>query len=838
MTRVLDLVSAEAARSRTTGSANDSAGSAIGGSLPKATAAAAAAADPDRKARIRTDTPTSRSDASDPSRSGRSESPRSDDAIPGRSDPGRRKTGDPKSSRRDFGAPEAGTGATSGPDPLALALQRVLTHHGVTRSLRSLVDGLPSAERLTPHLAARALTAASCPTRVVARAPDAINGGLLPAILLLRDGGAAVLLQCHAAADGPAFVLHEAGADKPRTIDHAELLALYGGHCLLVRPPLRTDDRGDGEEASAATDRDAAPARADSLSSGGWMWRTVWRYRAYYRDAALATILINLLSIATALFSMHVFDRVIPHQAYATLWTLAAGVGIAMLFEAVARHLRSSLLDLAGKKADVALSSALFSHVMGLRLDRKPDSSGTLAHQLREFESVRDFGTSASLAVIADVPFIALFIALVFVIGGDLGLIPLAAVPLSIALPAVMQWPLRRLMASSHREAARMQGLMVESIDGLETLRATGATGAMQRRFEDFSASTSLIAVRTRQLTNLITNGVQFVQQAQMVGILLAGTYLIHDGRLTPGALMAAVMLGNRAVAPLGNFSALAARYQGARAAMATLNRLMGLPTEREPGREYIAQPKLAGGIRLAGASLRYASRAAKGAAPALATTDLVIRPGERVAIIGKIGSGKSTLLRLMSGLYPASDGQVQLDGLDLRQIDPADRRAHIGFVGQEARLFHGSLRENVMLDRTEVSWDAYLDALRLTGLDQITAGHPMGHELPIGEGGAGLSGGQRQLVALARTLVTRPKILLLDEPTSAMDLQTEDQFIHRLQAIIGRRTLVVVTHRPSVLKLLDRVVVVDQGRIVADGPRAEVLAWLGGGKAPVTRVA
>ena len=726
-----------------------------------------------------------------------------------------------------------------GPDPLALALQRVLTHHGVTRSLRSLVDDLPSAERLTPHLAARALSAAGCATRVVARAPDAINGGLLPAILLLRSGSAAVLLQCQATADGPAFVLLEADTDKPRTVGHAELLALYGGHALLVRPPLRTDDRGDDEKASSpAAAHGDVPAGAEEARRGGWMWRTVWRYRAYYRDAVLASVLINLLSIATALFSMHVFDRVIPHQAYATLWALAAGVGIAMLFEAVARHLRGSLLDLAGKKADVALSSALFSHAMGLRLDRKPDSSGTLAHQLREFESVRDFGTSASLAVVADVPFIALFIGLIFVIGGDLGLIPLAAVPLSFALAAIMQWPLRRLMASSHREAARMQGLMVEAIDGLETLRATGATGAMQRRFEDFSASNSLIAVQTRRLSNLITNGVQFVQQAQMVGILLAGTYLIHDGRLTPGALMAAVMLGNRAVAPLGNFSALAARYQGARAAMASLNRLMALPTEREPGRKYIAQPKLAGGIRLAGASLRYAGRAAQGTAPALAATDLVIKPGERVAIIGRIGSGKSTLLRLMSGLYPASEGQVQLDGLDLRQIDPADRRAHIGFVGQEARLFHGSLRENIMLDRPEVSWEAYLDALRLTGLEQITAGHPLGHELPIGEGGAGLSGGQRQLVALARSLVTRPRILLLDEPTSAMDLQTEDQFIHRLQAIIGRRTLVVVTHRPSVLKLLERVIVVDQGRVVADGPRAEVLAWLGGGKAPVTRVA
>ena len=673
---------------------------------------------------------------------------------------------------------------------------------------------------------------------MVARRPDAIHEALLPAILLLRDGDAAVLTARRATADGTVYELWEADGAAPHAVEQTALLARYGGHCLLVRPPLRIDDRGAGTATDVnhpGSDLDGS-ARIGSVArgepdsgatAGSWLWRILWRYRAYYRDAILASVLINVLSIATALFSMHVYDRVIPHQAYATLWSLAAGVGIALVFEAVARHLRGSLIDLAGKKADVALSSALFRHTLGLRLDRKPESSGTLAHQLRDFESLRDFGTSASLAVIADVPFIALFIAIVFLIAGDLGLIPLAAIPLGAGLAMLMQWPLRRLMASNQLESARMHGLVIESIEGLETLRAAGAAGAMQRRYEDFSASTSLTAIRTRHLSNLITNGVQFVQQAQMVAMLLAGTYLVHAGRLTPGALMAAVMLANRAVAPLGSFSALAARYQGARAALATLNRLMALPTEREAGRQYVDQPRLAGGIRLAGASFRYAGRTAQGTAAALAPADLEIRPGERIAIVGRIGSGKSTLLRLMAGLFPPADGQVQLDGIDLRQIDPAERRAHIGFVGQDSRLFHGSLRENVMLERPHAGWEAYLDATRLTGLDQIAAAHPLGHDMPIGEGGAGLSGGQRQLVALARAVVTRPRILLFDEPTSAMDLQTEDQFVRRFQGIVGRRTLVLVTHRPSLLKLVDRIVVIEKGRIVADGPKAEVLAWL-----------
>lgn len=748
--------------------------------------------------------------------------------------------------------PSAGpaTGARD-PDPLATALRRLLAHHGCERSTRSLLDGLPSGGRVTPALAARALVAAGCATRLVARRPEAIPDALLPAILLMRDGGAAVLVGRRAMDDGTRLVVWSAADEAPRLVDEAALLAAYGGHCLLVRPPRRVDDRG-GEPATATGGSadagaavlgsgavaDPADAGTSGQSAGRWLGRTLWRYRAYYRDAVLASVLINVLSIATALFAMHVYDRVIPHQAYATLWSLAAGVGIAMVFEAVARHLRGNLIDLAGKKADVALSSALFRHTLDLRLDRKPESSGTLAHQLREFETLRDFGTSASLAVVADVPFIALFIAMVFLIGGDLGLIPLAAIPSSLGLAVLLQWPLRRLMASNQQQSARMHGLVIESLEGLEALRAAGAAGAMQRRFEDFGAATSLTAVRSRRLANLIANGVQFVQQAQMIGMLIAGTYLVHAGQLTPGALMAAVMLANRAVAPLGSFSTLAARYQGARAALATLDRLIGLPTEREPGRRHVERPRLAGGIRLAGAGFRYGGRTAQGAAPALVPTDLEIRPGERIAIVGRIGSGKSTLLRLMAGLFPPASGQVQLDGIDLRQIDPADRRAHVGFVGQDSRLFHGSLRENVMLDRPDAGWEAYLGATRLTGLDQLAASHPLGHDMPIGEGGAGLSGGQRQLVALARALVTRPKVLLFDEPTSAMDLQTEDQFVRHLKEILGNRTLVMVTHRPSLLKLVDRVVVIDKGGIVADGPKAQVLAWLSGGDPRTARAA
>ncbi|MGE0803643.1 MAG: type I secretion system permease/ATPase [Lautropia sp.] len=715
---------------------------------------------------------------------------------------------------------------------LTRALQWVLRQHGSERTALSLFDGLPHADAVTPLLASRALTEAGFKTRIVRRRLDAIHAGLLPAILLLRDGRACTLVR------RPAPGRYEiAGPDDDvvRSVGAAEFAGDYGGHCLLIKPPARVDRRGAAASGRGGSGGSigAGGESAAGASAQGWLWRTLWRYRGYYRDAAAASVLINVLSIATGLFAMHVYDRVIPHKAYATLWSLAVGTIVAMLFEAFARHLRAYLLDLAGKKADVVLAAALFRHTLGLRLDHRPDSSGTLAHQLREFETIREFGTSASLAVLADVPFVFLFVAMVFLVGGDLGWVPLLTIPLVAVAAIAVQWPLRRLMSRNLHESAQLNGVMIESIDGIETLRAAGASGYMQRRYEDFSASTAMTGVRVRTLSNWVANFVQWVQQAEMVALLIWGSYLVHDGRLSPGALVGAVMFANRAVAPLGQFTALAARYQGARAALKALNYLMNLPVERDPQKSYLSRPRLAGAIALHRVGFAYPGQQQHGAAAAVSKLDLQIRPGERVAIVGRIGSGKSTALRLIGGLFPPGEGQVQLDGIDLRQIDPADLRAHVGFVGQDVRLFHGTLRENVMLERPHASWDAYLSAARLTGLDRLAAAHPLGHDLPIGEGGAGLSGGQRQLVALARALVTRPRILLLDEPTSAMDLQTEDQFVRQLAGIVQGRTVVIVTHRPSLLPLVDRIVVFDQGRIVADGPKDQVLEWLAG--APTT---
>jgi len=698
-------------------------------------------------------------------------------------------------------------------DTLLACLLWLCRKHGQEKTPAALLDGMP-AGALTAKLAMRALNQAGFSAKLIKRPPESIFSELMPVVLTLKGGRACVLVSRSANPAGGLqyeLMLPERGAE-PVVVGAAELAAEYAGYCMLVKP-----QRGAGGQVS------------EPKSGSQWLWHAVWGYRRYYRDAFIASALINVLMLASGLFGMQIYDRVIPHSAFTTLWSLAIGVFIAMGFEAVARHLRGYLLDLAGKKADLTLASHLFHKALSIRLEHTPPSSGAFAHQLREFETVRDFGTSACMAVIADLPFVLLFVAMVYVVAGPLALVPLLSIPLTLGVALWLQFPLHGLMHEHFRDSAQMHGVLIESVDGLETLRACGANGMMQKKYEDYCAATAMSGMRFRLLSGVATNFVNWVQQAETVVILTWGVYLVHDGVLSAGALVAAVMFAQRAVAPLSQFVGLATRLQSARTALEGLNRLMALPTERDASRNYVQPSELSGGISLVNVSFAYPSHNGQPSPPALKNVSLTIRPGEKVAFIGKIGSGKSTLLRLVSGLYQPLEGQVQIDGLDIRQIDPVDFRAHVGFVTQDLRLFRGSLRDNILLGRPNAHWDSFLSVVKLTGLDQIAAAHPLGYDLPIGEAGHGLSGGQRQLVALARALITRPKIFLMDEPTSAMDMQTEAMFVQRLQTIVDGRTVVIVTHRPSLLSLVDRIVVMDQHRVVADGPKAEILKLLSG---------
>ncbi|WP_080406723.1 type I secretion system permease/ATPase [Burkholderia ubonensis] len=709
-------------------------------------------------------------------------------------------------------------------DGLLDAVLWICERYGCGKTPEALMAGLPKAGVLSPSLALDALANAGLTAGLVDRRLQLLPAHVMPMILLHKRAGGCILLARRRNPDKDAkskllyqVIMPEVGPD-PVEYTQEEMDEFYSGYAILVKPTAQVDTR--------AGELEPEPA-------GHWLLRTLWRYRRYYASAALGALLINVLGLASIFFTMNVYDRVVPNQAYVTLWSLAIGVGVAMTFEAISRHVRAHLLDVAGKKADLVMGTLLFRQALSIRMENKPASAGSFANQLREYESVRDFATSATLSAISDLPFVLLFIGVVFMIGGTLGWVPALMVPLIIGISVLVQWPLAKIMKENLREASLKQGVLIESVEGLETLKAVGGEGYMQRRWEHYSGLSAASSMKSRKISSKATSLVTFLQQLQTVVLVVLGVYLIDAGELTQGALIGTVMLAGRITAPLSQVMGLALRFQQAKAALHSLNNLMAMPVDRDPAREYLPKPPLSGEISLKDVGFAYPAPPMQPNPPILKGVNLAVKPGERVAILGRIGSGKSTLLRVMARLYAPTDGQMFTDGLDVEQIDPADWRKAVGYVGQDARLFHGSLRENVMIGRPEASADEFLRVLKLTGLDQVAAKHPKGINLPIGEGGQGISGGQRQLVSLARTLLARPLLLLLDEPTSAMDSQTEAVFLDHLARATEGQTLVVVTHRPSLLALVDRIIVVEEGKVVADGPKSKILAALSGESRP-----
>jgi ATP-binding cassette, subfamily C, bacterial LapB len=724
-------------------------------------------------------------------------------------------------------------------DALAHALSWLSHHHGRPRSAESLLAGQPMQGRLTPEGALRVLHEAGFNAGLVQRDIGDINPLLLPAVLLLNGGDACIVLarQGHGADSDPDNRLYDVvmpGREHHAcTATESELRAEYSGSALVCTPYA----------ASAAHHRQDVPL----LTEPGrhWLWGTMRRFLPYYRAALLAALLSNVLMLVTGMVTAVIYDKVIPHQAYVTLVTLAIGAALALAFDLMARQLRAYLIDMAGRKADLIVGSILFRQTLSLRMEQRPDSAGAYSHHLAQIEQVREFFASATLAAISDLPFIVVFVAMVFVIGGPLGWVLVVAIPLLLVMSLLIQGALRRATMAHMNQTADLHGVLVEAVDGLEDLKAAGAQGRFLRLYEEATASAAHAMLRSRKIMALTMNISALSQQAISLVMLVWGVFLIDAKVVSAGALIGSVMFASRAVAPLSSVVQLATRYQGARAALRALNRVMQQPVDREPGRAYVPRSSLNGQLALLDVTFAYPEPSdlrRSGAAvmqPAalgpqvLKGFNLRVEPRERIALLGRIGSGKSTVLRLMAGLYLPTGGQVQADGIDLRQIDPADYRARVGFVAQDPRLFKGTLRDNVLLDRPSADPARLGEVARVTGLDRLVAHHPLGWELPVGEGGALLSGGQRQLVALARCLITRPQLLLMDEPTSSMDAQSEVAFLRQLRAACGDCTLVMVTHRPAVLELVQRVVVVDQGRVVMDGAKDAVLAALSGSKPP-----
>jgi len=705
-------------------------------------------------------------------------------------------------------------------DSLLHALVWLTRHHGTERSAESLLFGQPTNGLLEPSQALRVLEDAGYDAGLIERRADDIHPLLLPAVLLMRGGRTCILLRRHEGDAAPYDVLIPGKRPHALALDAGTIAAEYTGFALVATPR---------QSARAETPAEAEGALPDP--SRHWLWGNLRRFAPYYRQAMLAALLSNVLTLATGLVTSIVFDKVIPHQSFVTLWALASGATLALLFDMASRQIRSHLIDQAGKKADLLVGSLLFRQTLAVRMEHKPASAGSYAHTLAQVELVRDFFTSATLSALTDLPFVALFVVMIFAIGGPLGWVMVGAIPLILGVAGLMQASLRRSMSASMAHQAELQGVLVESIEGLEDLKAAGAHGQFLRRYERATVAAADAALKSRSISSWTNNLSSAAQQLVTIVMLVWGVYLIQAGQVTGGALIGAVMFAGRAIGPLSAVVGLATRYQGARAAMTALDRLMSLPVEREPGKAYVPNHRVSGRMALHDVSFAYPQTGAEPSPRVLANASLRIEPGERVAILGRIGSGKSTILRLLGGLYAPSEGRVEVDGLDLRQIDPADFRSAVGFVSQEPRLFNGSLRDNVTMGRAGIDASRLAEVARLTGLDRVIAAHPQGWELPVGEMGGMLSGGQRQLVALARCLATQPQLLLMDEPTSSMDAQSEVAFLRQLKEAAGTRTLVMVTHRPAVLDLAERLIVIDNGKVLIDGPKAQVLAALSGAK-------
>lgn len=691
--------------------------------------------------------------------------------------------------------------------PILICLAILMRQAGRPVSIETIKSGLPMGK--TPPNAATCIRAAErlgMHAKIVKRDRiDKISPLTLPCIILLQNNNACILT----AIEGEkADVIFPEKGDAADTIPIADLEKSYLKTAIFAQLQGRLDKRA---------------SELKLLDTKRWFWGTIFKFLPIYNHVILASIVVNLLAIASPLFVMNVYDRVVPNNALDTLWILAVGVIIAYGFEFILKNLRGYFVDVAGRNADILIASKLMQQVMGMETEYKPDSTGSLANNLREFESLRDFFSSTTLLTIVDMPFLAIFIFIIYLIGGPLCIIPLVAVPVVIAVGLLLQFPFQRFIEDGFKESTQKNALLVEIINGLETVKSSLAEGPMQRRWEKIIGMSAVSSSRSKALAHFSITFAQFATQMVSVGIIIFGVYRIAEGELTMGGLIASNILLGRAMGPLGAVAAVLTRLQQSRMALKSLDLLMKIPNERPEGKSFVRYTDLSADLSFSDVTFQYPNAEIL----ALNNVNLHIGQGEKVAVIGRVGSGKSTIGRLCQGLYHPKQGAAKIGGIDIRQIDVADLRRKIGYVSQDNYLFYGSIKDNITLGMPYADDRAILRAARIAGVNDFLRLHPAGFELQVGERGMNLSGGQRQAVAIARALLQDPDILILDEPTSSMDNSSETQFRQRLQAEIKDKTLILITHRHSMLPLVDRLIVVDNGRIVANGPKNKVLADL-----------
>lgn len=577
-----------------------------------------------------------------------------------------------------------------------------------------------------------------------------------------------------------------------------------------------------------------APAAggATTPSAVRLVWQSILQRRPVFLEALLATMLLNLISLAISLYSMQVYDRVIPNQGFQTLWVLTTGVILSILFEFSIKQVRGLTVDRVCKNIDAELSEWFFRRALAIRMDQRPASIGTMASQIKGFEMVRGIMTSTSLFVLADVPFALFFILVIFLVGGWVAIVPLIMLPISLAAGLMFQRAINAQTKENLSQNNRKTGLLVETIDGAEQLKATGAEWKFQSLWNTLVREIGETDLDIKRHSVLSQNMAVAIQQLGYIAIVAFGAYLVTENRLTTGGLLACSIISGRIMNPIAQLPGVMIQWAHASAALDGLDKIISLPSELDEQDQVLVPQNLAGGFRFE--RVRFAYGMANQLA--LEIGHLAIKPGEKIGILGSIGSGKSTLLKLASGLYRPNEGKVFLGGVDMALLAPAIQREMIGYLPQDQRLFSGTLRDNLLLGLPDPGDEAILQAARQTGLIDLIVGQPKALALPITEGGRGVSGGQRQIIGLTRMLLARPRVWLLDEPTASMDATTEARVAAILQGVTAAgATLLVATHKAALLPIVDRLIVVQGGRIVADGPRDAILAQLAGKTQPST---
>ncbi len=707
---------------------------------------------------------------------------------------------------------------------LVEGLQILAGHYGRRTSYSSLTAGLPIPKTgITPTLFIRAAGRADMNARLMERSLDSLAlAPNLPCLMVLEHGQACILWRVgqskkktedkgrnKGADDEVLFeVQFPETPDKKKRLTQEQLEQLYTGYVFFIRPVARVDER-------------AGPATIDNARD--WFWGALKENIKIYAEVAVAAVMINLFALASPLFIMNVYDRVVPNSAYTTLWALALGIFVVYLFDFLLKYLRAQFLDYAGRQADIKVSASLFEQMMGMTMAARPASAGVLASNMREFEGLRDFFTSATMVALVDLPFIFLFIGIMALIGGWLAVVPLAVAVIVVLIGVTLQRPMQKIMKESLMESALKNALLFETISGLETIKVQAAEGHTQRRWEELTEKASRTAVKSRRLSAFALNITVFFQQMTSVAVVMLGVYLITNGYLTMGALIACVILTGRAMAPLAQVAGLMTRMNQSREALHQLDEMMKKPVERPADKHFISKPEIRGEIAFKDVLFHYPGQSV----PALNHTNFTIEAGERIGVIGAVGSGKTTMERLILNLYQPDSGSVQLDGTDVRQIDPGDLRRAVGAVQQSPQLFYGSIRENITMGHETAPEAAVIKAAEMAGVMEFLRHSQAGLDTPLGERGEALSGGQRQSVAIARALLYDPKVMILDEPTASMDPASEKRLMTRLHTLCQGKTTILITHKGPMLALVDKIILIDQGRIVAFGPKDEVIAKL-----------